>query len=215
MAGLSANQVEAELLGQPLEVLDLHPDDIRQRRGEGDRERGTVQGVATTLDDLGRCRHRDRPLTRDDVVSLLGEQRRHPGARLPESVRELHSPAFRCRDRCYLTAPAVMPRVSVRWKMRKKMSVGSRPSSADALVVVTSINRSPWRTLIATGTVWLSLLTKKVNGIRNSFQVQMKKKIRSTLSVGRLIGTMTRHRIVHLLAPSRDAASSSSLGKVP
>ena len=37
------------------------------------------------------------------------------------------------------------------------MSVGMMPSSAEALVVVTSMSRSPCRTLIATGTVWLAL----------------------------------------------------------
>ncbi len=33
------------------------------------------------------------------------------------------------------------------------MSVGMMPSRADALVVVTSMRRSPWSTLIATGSV--------------------------------------------------------------
>jgi len=39
------------------------------------------------------------------------------------------------------------------------------------------------------------LLTRKVSGIRNSFQVQMKKKIARTARVGLLIGTTTRRRI--------------------
>ena len=89
------------------------------------------------------------------------------------------------------------------------------PSSAEALVVVTSISRSPCRTLIATGTVWLALETRNVSGMRNSFHVQMKKKISSTDSVGRLIGNTTRHRICHRLAPSMAAASSISFGNVP
>src|SRR5690625_5511315 len=94
----------------------------------------------------------------------------------------------------YLTAPAVIPRVRVLWKIRKKIKVGISPRRADALVVVTSIRRSPCRTVIATGTVWVAFETKKVNGIKNSFQVQMKKKIRRTDSVGRLIGYTTCHR---------------------
>src|SRR5690606_1138207 len=140
-----------------------------------------------------------------DVVRLLGVQGADPGAKLPEPVGELH----------YLIAPAVMPRVSVRWKMRKKMSVGMIPSSADALVVVTSMSRSPCSTLIATGTVWFAFEARNVSGMRNSFHVQMKKKMSSTDRVGRLIGNTTRHRICHLPAPSMDAASSTSLGKVP
>src|SRR4051812_31368885 len=122
---------------------------------------------------------------------------------------------FEGEETDYLTAPAVMPRVSVRWKIRKKTSVGITPSSADALVVVTSISRSPCSTLTATGTVWFSLLTRNVSGMRNSFHVQMKKKMTSTLRVGRLIGTITRQRAVHREAPSSAAASSTSLGNVP
>jgi hypothetical protein len=99
--------------------------------------------------------------------------------------------------------------------MRKKMRVGMTPSSADALVVVTSMRRSPWSTLIATGTVWLALSMRNVSGMRNSFQVQMKKKITSTARVGRLIGTMTRHRVRQREAPSSAAASRISFGNVP
>ncbi len=51
--------------------------------------------------------------------------------------------------------------------------------------------------------------------MRNSFHVQMKKKMSSTDRVGRLIGKTTRHRICQRLAPSMDAASSTSFGKVP
>ena len=89
------------------------------------------------------------------------------------------------------------------------------PSSAEALVVVTSMRRSPCRTLIATGTVWLALDARNVSGMRNSFHVQMKKKMSSTDSVGRLIGNTTRHRIFQRPAPSMDAASRISFGKVP
>ena len=56
---------------------------------------------------------------------------------------------------------------------------------------------------------------RKVSGMKNSFQVQMKKKISSTESVGRVIGKTTRHRICQRVAPSIAAASSSSLGNVP
>ena len=51
--------------------------------------------------------------------------------------------------------------------------------------------------------------------MRNSFQVQMKKKIISTDSVGRLIGTMTRRRICQRLAPSSDGRLETSFGNVP
>ncbi len=54
-----------------------------------------------------------------------------------------------------------------------------------------------------------------MSGIRNSFHVQMKKKISSTDRVGREIGKTTRHRICQRLAPSSAAASSSSFGNVP
>ena len=81
-----------------------------------------------------------------EVARLLRVERLDAGACVPEPIGELHD---------YLTAPAVMPRVRVRWKMRKNTRVGMRPSSADALVVVTSISRSPCSTVIATGTVWV------------------------------------------------------------
>ena len=63
--------------------------------------------------------------------------------------------------------------------------------------------------------VWVSLSISMTSGMKNSFQVQMKKKISSTARVGRTIGKTTRHRICHLLAPSSAAASSSARGKVP
>ncbi len=75
------------------------------------------------------------------------------------------------------------------------MRVGMSPSRAEALVVVTSMSLSPCSVAMATGTVWLSLPTRKVRGMRNSFHVQMKKKTSRTDSVGRLIGTITLHRI--------------------
>src|SRR5690606_17928190 len=116
--------------------------------GEGGGEYGPVEGVAALRDDHRGCGDDDagsvrRLVGRGDVVRLLRVERRDSGTQLPEPVGELH----------YLTAPAVMPRVRVRWKMRKKMSVGMMPSRAEALVVVTSISRSPCSTLIATGTV--------------------------------------------------------------
>ena len=95
MTVLRTDQVEPELFAQPLEVLDPHADDVRQRRAERDGQSGAVQGVATTLDDLGRCRDGERPLPRDDVVRLSGVERRHSGSCPPESVRELHCAAFR------------------------------------------------------------------------------------------------------------------------
>src|SRR6187551_528624 len=101
----------------------------------------------------------------------------------PVAVGELHGAVL------YLIAPAVMPRVRVRWKIRKKSIAGRMPISADALVVVASIRRSPCSTPSATGTVWLSFETRKTSGRKNSFQVQMKKKVNSTPMVGRLTGT--------------------------
>ena len=79
-----------------------------------------------------------------------------------------------------MIAPTVMPRVSVRWKIRKKATAGRMPSSAEALDMVASIIFSPCSTPSATGTVWLSLEIRKISGRKNSFQVQMKKKMSST-----------------------------------
>ncbi len=129
-------------------VRDAHPDDSLGGGGERGRQRGPVQDVAASADDRRGRRDDDAGSVRGvvgrvDVIRLLGVEGRDAGAELPETIGELH----------YLTAPAVMPRVSVRWKMRKKMSVGMMPRSAEALVVVTSIRRSPCSTLIATGTV--------------------------------------------------------------
>src|SRR5690606_5383961 len=209
-AGTRTRQIEPAEPPPAGVVGDGDPDDAFGRGGEGGGEHGGVQHADALAGDRGRCGDHDaRPVRgavgAGDVVRLLGVQRGDSGSELPETIGELH----------YLTAPAVMPRVRVRWKMRKKMSVGMMPSRADALVVVTSMSRSPCSTLIATGTVWLALDARNVSGMRNSFHVQMKKKISSTDRVGRLIGKTTRQRICHRVAPSMDAASSTSLGKVP
>ncbi len=50
--------------------------------------------------------------------------------------------------------------------------------------------------------------------IRNSFQVQMKKNVPSTISVGRMIGTTTSVRTCQRDAPSISAASRISRGNV-
>ena len=63
--------------------------------------------------------------------------------------------------------------------------------------------------------VWVSLLVSMTSGMKNSFQVQMKKKIIRTESVGRTIGKTTCQRVRQRLAPSSAAASSSAGGKVP
>ena len=61
----------------------------------------------------------------------------------------------------------------------------------------------------------IALQDRDRDRIRNSFHVQMKKKMSSTDSIGREIGYTTRQRICQRLAPSSEAASSSSLGNVP
>ncbi len=48
--------------------------------------------------------------------------------------------------------------------------------------------RSPWSDASAIGTVWVSFVVSMTNGMKNSFHVQMKKKIISTLIVGRTTG---------------------------
>src|SRR5690606_21225315 len=118
---------------------------------------GTVQHIAALGDDgRGGGDDQTRAVRRRvgllDVVGLLCVEGGDARTQLPETIGELH----------YLTAPAVMPRVRVRWKMRKKMSVGMMPRSADALVVVTSMSRSPCSTLMATGTVWFAFDARKV-----------------------------------------------------
>lgn len=92
---------------------------------------------------------------------------------------------------------------------------GRTPSRAAAFVIVASIRRWPWRTPRATDTVWLSLEISMTSGSRNSFQVQMKKKTRSTPIVGRLTGTTIRHSTCHRFAPSIRAASMISRGNRP
>src|SRR5271166_5994237 len=74
----------------------------------------------------------------------------------------------------YLTAPTAMPRVSVRWKIRKNRTVGASPSSEAAAVVVGSDVYWLLSVPIATETVWLSLAMSSTSGNRNSFHVQMK-----------------------------------------
>ena len=70
-----------------------------------------------------------------------------------------------------------MPRVSVRWKIRKNRTVGASPSSEAAAVVVGSDVYWLFSVPIATETVWLSLAISSTSGNRNSFHVQMKKKV--------------------------------------
>src|SRR5690606_28294275 len=138
-----ADEVEALRRRTALVVHDPHADDAVVRRVQRDGEDGPVERVAAPFDDLGRDRRDDRVALDPEVADLAPVEGLDAGADLPEPVGELH----------YLPAPAVMPRESVRWQMRKKLSVGSSPSRAEALVVVTSMRRSPCRTLIATGTV--------------------------------------------------------------
>ena len=110
--------------------------------------------------------------------------------------------------------PAVTPLVSVRWNNIKNRMQGRMPSKADAAVVVASILCCPWSTEIAIGTVCLSLEMSMMRGRKNSFHVQIKKKVKRTDRVGRLIGVTILVRIWNLLHPSILAASMSSFGKV-
>lgn len=64
----------------------------------------------------------------------------------------------------YLTAPAVTPRVRVRWKMRKKTTMGMTPRSAAALRAVGSLVYWPCMTDRPRGTVWLSLEISRTRG---------------------------------------------------
>lgn len=73
------------------------------------------------------------------------------------------------RHRCplwegYLTAPAVTPRVRVRWKMRKKTTMGMTPRRAAALRAVGSLVYWPCITDRPRGTVWLSLEISRTRG---------------------------------------------------
>ena len=112
-------------------------------------------------------------------------------------------------------APTTTPRVSVRWKTRKKIIVGVMPISDAAAIVVGSDMFCPCKRPIATETVWLPFEIRRTSGIRNSFQVQMKKNVAITSSVGRSTGTMTDHSTCQRLAPSICAASRISRGKLP
>ena len=108
-----------------------------------------------------------------------------------------------------------MPRESVRWNSRKKISVGTMLMSEAAAVVVTSMRRSPVSELIAIGTVCEELSTRNASGIMYSFHVQMKKNASSTLYVGFEIGNTTSLKMRQRLAPSIVAASRIDLGNVP
>src|SRR5690606_114498 len=73
----------------------------------------------------------------------------------------------------------------------------------------------PWSDASAMGIVWVSLVVSMTSGMKNSFHVQMKKKIMRTPSVGLTIGYTSCHRIRQRPAPSSWAASSSAGGNVP
>ena len=102
----------------------------------------------------------------------------------------------------------------VLWKRRKKIIHGTIPNSAAALWVVTTILCSPWAAAIANGTVCFEFEIRKISGKKKSFHVQIKKKVKRTDRVGRLIGVTILVRIWNLSQPSILAASTSSFGKV-
>src|SRR3569623_2568880 len=115
----------------------------------------------------------------------------------------------------YFTDPTATPRVSVRWKIKKKMIVGAMPSSDAAACSTGSERFCPRVSPIASVTVWLLLETSSTSGIRNSFQVQMKKNVPTSIIVGRITGTTTNQSVCQRFAPSISAASMISRGKLP
>ena len=112
----------------------------------------------------------------------------------------------------YFDDPAVIPRVSVLWKIRKKMRVGSSDSSEAAASWVTSRVFWPLMLARAIGSVCDPGPVSMTIGIRNSFHVQTKKKTTRTDRVGRIIGKTTLHKVLHFPAPSTIAASRTSRG---
>ena len=108
--------------------------------------------------------------------------------------------------------PAVMPLVSVLWKRMKKMMQGKMPSKAAELCRVMVTLCSARARAIASGTVCFAFEIRKINGVKRSFHVHMKKNTNSTESVGIVIGTIILNNRFSLLQPSITAASINSLG---
>ena len=79
-------------------VPSLHPDDVRSRRGDPDRQVDALQGISSPLDSPCRRYDPDRALLLSDLVSLLG---RKAGTALliqPVAVSEFHMiPPFAAR----------------------------------------------------------------------------------------------------------------------
>ena len=115
----------------------------------------------------------------------------------------------------YFTAPAVMPCDNLRWKIMKKIIVGTMLSSEAEASVVASIVRWPCNVASASGMVCTSSPIRNAIGIMYSFHVHTKKNTNSTLMVGQEIGSTTLRRICQREAPSMAAASRMACGNVP
>ncbi|ADD75489.1 Hypothetical Protein PANA_0322 [Pantoea ananatis LMG 20103] len=116
-------------------------------------------------------------------------------------------------NRCaYFTAPSVTPLINLRWKNRKTTISGMITIIAPAISTGISMVFLFWKNIMPMGKVRSSSLLTKINGIRNSFHVQINNSRASVEIVGQMAGTKNPHRILMRGAPSITAASTNSLG---
>src|SRR6185503_11910026 len=113
-----------------------------------------------------------------------------------------------------LTAPAVRPETILRWNARTRMTSG-KVTITDAAMMLphgSSCALAPLIRAMPTGTVRSLLVSVKVSANRNSFHAAMNASRPVVTRAGHISGMNTRVMMTHGDAPSRIAASSSSLG---
>ena len=109
--------------------------------------------------EILECWFEKRPI-RDEYLIVDGGKLAGTGAHsysvratLPAGRKKRRSSRRRSRPVRHLTAPTTTPRVSVRWKIRKKITVGAMPRSEAAACKTGSDRFCPRVRPIATDTV--------------------------------------------------------------
>ena len=99
-----------------------------------------------------------------------------------------------------------------RWRATKATITGRTTITAAAIMVPQSVTYRPVKRKNWTGAVCSAASCRKVTARRNSFQLH-KPTTRATVMIpGATTGSRTRVKTCHSLAPSTQAASSSSTG---
>jgi hypothetical protein len=101
-----------------------------------------------------------------------------------------------------------------RCRKTNSSSTGTLAITAPAMSRSYRTALADWSVLSPAGSVCTSALNSTYTGHRKSFQFVRNASSASVASAGFESGTMTRRKMSHRFAPSRIAASSSSLGRL-